>query len=51
MTWAGHVTCLSIKEGRKILTKSEGNRRLGRPNHRWETITMVFNEVGYQHVK
>jgi hypothetical protein len=49
LRWAGHVT--RVGEGRVVyrdlVGKSEGERLLGRPRHRWEdNIRMDLQEVG-----
>jgi len=49
MRWAGHVACMGERRGvyRVLVGKSEGNRPLGRPRHRWEdNIKMDLQEVG-----
>jgi hypothetical protein len=49
MRWAGHVARMG--EDRKVykvlVGKPEGNRKLGRPRHRWEDgIRMDLGEIG-----
>jgi hypothetical protein len=50
MRWAGHVARMG--EGRNVyrvlVEKSEGNRPLGRPRHRWEGgIKLDLEEIGW----
>ena len=37
MRWVGHVACMGEERGvyRVLVGKSEGQRPLGRPRHRW----------------
>jgi len=47
--WAGHVACMGEERGvyRVLAGKSEGNRPLGRPRHRWvDNIRMDLQDVG-----
>ena len=48
MRWAGHVARMGERRGayRDLVGKSEGERPLGRPRHRWEDNTkMGLQEV------
>jgi len=48
MRWAGHVACMGEETEvyRVLLGKSEGERPLGRPRHRWvDNIRMDLQEV------
>jgi len=40
MRWAGHVACIGERRNvyRALVGKSDGNRPLGGPWHRWEII-------------
>jgi hypothetical protein len=52
MRWVGHVACTGEGTGayRVLMGKSEGERPLGRPKHRWEdNIKMNLQEVGWGH--
>jgi len=48
MRWAGHVARMGWRVVHRVLVgKSEGERPLGRPRHRWEdNIKMDLQEVG-----
>jgi len=49
MRWAVYVACLGERRGvyRVLVGKREGQRPVGRPNHRWEdNINMDLQEVG-----
>jgi len=49
MRWAGHVARTGKKRdvNRVLVDKSEGQRSLGRPRHRWEdNMKMDLQEVG-----
>jgi len=49
MRWAGHVACMGERRGvyRILVGKTEGQRPLRRPRHRWENNNkMDIQEVG-----
>jgi len=47
MKSAGHVACKGDRRYSVLMGRTERNRPLGRPRHRWEDqITMYLQEVG-----
>jgi hypothetical protein len=39
MRWARNVACMAgMKNAYSLVRNAEGNRPLGKPKHRWETI-------------
>jgi hypothetical protein len=51
MRWAGYVACMGAERRVQnvLVGKPEGNRRLGRPRHRWENeIRMDLGETGWE---
>jgi hypothetical protein len=53
MKWAGNIARMGeMRNAHKILvTKHEGRKPLGRPEHRWKNnIKMDFKEVGCESV-
>ena len=50
--WAEHVACMGEMRGayRILMGKSEGNRSLGRPRHKWEyNVKIYLQEVEWGH--
>jgi hypothetical protein len=53
MRWAGHVARTGEKRNayRILVGKSEGNRPLGIPRHRWvDNIKMDLRDIGWDHM-
>jgi hypothetical protein len=46
MKWAGHVTSMEDRRGayRVSVGKTDGNRPLGIPKHRWENNIKIYHQ-------